>query len=50
METITITVTIETMAKLCKLAYQQNCTVSELVDLFAQEGVNNLVDKTEDVA
>lgn len=50
MDTITITVSIETMAKLIKLAKQENCTVNELVDFFAQEGANNLINQAKPAA
>lgn len=42
METITITISRETMAKLKKLANEKKTTVEELVDFLAQKGANNL--------
>lgn len=50
METITITVSVETMAKLIKLATQENCTVNDLVDFFALEGANNLINQEKPAA
>jgi hypothetical protein len=42
MDTITVTVSRETMAKLKKLANEKKITVEELVNFLALRGANNL--------